>query len=225
MSVPQSRSKSSFKSTFNHHSLQSLRVNRSTYYKWLHRSPSVRELENRSVRAAILELYAKTDKRLGTRKIKDCLNRDYCINISCGRVYRLMKTMNLPKMSTVKPPKTPQIKTDDSNCINLIAKNFNQPAPNMVWVCDFTYIRAVNRFYYLCAVLDLFAVNFITVFLLTLTVFTILSDLILTITVFLLTKRRRCLCPFDFFAVYFIDISPHPFIFPPFNLFENLKND
>ena len=81
-----------------------------------------------------------------------------------------MKTMNLPKMSTVKPPKTPQIKSDDSNCINLIAKNFNQPAPNMVWVCDFTYIRAVNRFYYLCAVLDLFAVNFITVFLLTLKV-------------------------------------------------------
>ena len=85
--------------------------------KWPHRSPSVRELENRSIRAAILEPYAKTDKRLGSRKIKDCINRDYCINISHGRVYRLMKTMNLPKMSTVKPPKTPQIKTDDSNCI------------------------------------------------------------------------------------------------------------
>ena len=34
------------------------------------------------------------------------------------------------------PPKPPQIKTDDSNCINLLAKNFNQPAPNNVWVCD-----------------------------------------------------------------------------------------
>lgn len=55
------------------------------------------------------------------------------------------------------PPKLPQIKTDDSSCINLLAKNFNQPAPNMVWVCDFTYIRAASRFYYLCAVLDLFA--------------------------------------------------------------------
>ena len=27
----------------------------------------------------------------------------------------------------------------------------------MVWVCDFTYIRAANRLYYLYAVLDLFA--------------------------------------------------------------------
>ena len=92
-------------------------------------------------RAAVFELRAKTDKRLETRKIKDCLNRDYCINISRGRVYRLMKTMNLPKMSTVKPPKTPKIKTDDSNCINLLAESFNQPAPNMVWVCDFFYNR------------------------------------------------------------------------------------
>ena len=68
-----------------------------------------------------------------------------------------MKNMNLPKMSTVKPPKTPLIKTNDSDCINLLAKNFNQPAPNLVWVCDFTYIRVANRFYYLCAILDLFA--------------------------------------------------------------------
>ena len=85
-------------------------VSSSALSKWPHRSSSVRELENRSISAAILEPYAKTDKRLGTRKIKDCINRDYCINISRGRVYRLMKTMNLPKMSTVKPPKTPQIK-------------------------------------------------------------------------------------------------------------------
>ena len=149
------------KALSNQHSITTLcrvlRVNRSTYYKWPHRSPSLRELENRTVRAAVFELCAKTNKRLATRKNKDCLNRDYCINISCGRVYRLMKTMNLPKMSTMKPSETPQIKTDDSNCINLLAKNFNQLAPNMVWACDFTYILAANRFYYLCGDLDLFA--------------------------------------------------------------------
>ena len=47
-------------------------------------------------RAAVFELRAKTDKRLGNRKIKDCLNRDYCINISCGRVYRLPKALINP---------------------------------------------------------------------------------------------------------------------------------
>ena len=50
-----------------------------------------------------------------------------------------MKTMNLPKMSTVKPPKSSCCKTDDGECCNILAQNFNQPAPNLVWVCDFTY--------------------------------------------------------------------------------------
>ncbi len=134
-----------------------LHVNRSTYYKWLNHLPSARELENRAIRSCILDIYSKTDKRLGAEKITDCLRRDYCINISSGRVYRLMKTMNLPKMSTVKSPKSSYVKTDDSDCINILAQNFNQPAPNLVWVSDFTYIRVADRFYYVCAILDLFA--------------------------------------------------------------------
>ena len=31
------------------------------------------------------------------------------------------------------------------------------PAPNNVWVCDFTYIRAAGGFYYHCIILDLFS--------------------------------------------------------------------
>ena len=81
-----------------------LRVNRSSYYKFLNHLDSSREQENRIIRTHILEIYAKTDKRLGAHKINLCLKRDYCINISDGRVCRLMKAMNLPKMSTVKPP-------------------------------------------------------------------------------------------------------------------------
>lgn len=68
-----------------------------------------------------------------------------------------MKNMNLPKMSTVKPPKSTYSKAIEADCNNLLAQNFNQPAPNMVWVSDFTYIRVGNRFYYVCAILDLFA--------------------------------------------------------------------
>ena len=120
-------------------------------------SPSARELENRAIRACILEIYARTDKRLGANKIRECLRRDYCINISCGRVYRLMKTMNLPKMSTVKPPKPSYSKSDNGECVNILKQEFNQSAPDLVWVCDFTYIRVAGRFCYLCAILDLYS--------------------------------------------------------------------
>lgn len=45
-----------------------LRVNRSTYYKYLRRQPSAREQENQLLKRRILEIYAQTDKRLGPAK-------------------------------------------------------------------------------------------------------------------------------------------------------------
>lgn len=109
------------------------------------------------IKRKILEIYADSDKRLGARKVRICLMRDYCISISEGRVYRLMKEMALPKMSTVKPLKRHNKSTCDGICNNLLAQNFNQQAPNLVWVSDFTYIRVGQRFYYICVILDLFA--------------------------------------------------------------------
>ena len=51
----------------------------------------------------ILLIYADYHKRLGAYKITYVLQRDYGISISVGRVYRLMKNLQLPRMSTDKP--------------------------------------------------------------------------------------------------------------------------
>ena len=134
-----------------------LGVNRSTYYKYINHHESNREKENRHIRKCILVLYAKSKKRFGAEKMKICLQRDYRINISAGRVYRLMKSMNLPKMSAVKPFKHKSKSDSDGECKNILSQKFNQSAPNKAWVCDFTYIRTAGRFYYLCVILDLFS--------------------------------------------------------------------
>jgi putative transposase len=134
-----------------------LNVNRSTYYKYINCQPSRREQENMRIRRIIAEHYAAADKRLGARKMKIVLMREDCISISEGRVYRLMKEMRLPKMSTVKPPKITYNKGSEGYCENLLAQRFDQPAPNRVWVCDFTYVKVNGRFQYVCAILDLFA--------------------------------------------------------------------
>ena len=103
-----------------------LQVHRSTYYKFRNRKDSRRAVENRALRAKILALYIKSDKRLGTQKMTACLAREYRIHISCGRVYRLMKAMNLPKMSTVKPPKQKAHPKDEGgNCKNLLQHSHN----------------------------------------------------------------------------------------------------
>jgi len=134
-----------------------LEVNRSTYYKHLRRQPSRRQQENVEIRKRILELYAQSDKRLGAKKMALCLAREHCINISEGRVYRLMKQMKLPKMSTVKPPKAAIKKEKEGACQNLLSQRFDQKAPNLVWVSDFTYVKVGRKFYYICAILDLYS--------------------------------------------------------------------
>ncbi len=136
-----------------------LGVCRSTYYKFLNRQKSNREIENIRIRKAIPEIYSKSDKRLGPDKVRVCLARDHRITISRGRVYRLMKSMDLPKMSTRKPPKPSGFKngSDAGERVNHLKQQFDQPAPNRVWVCDFTYLKAAGRFYYLCAIMDLFS--------------------------------------------------------------------
>lgn len=134
-----------------------LRVNRSTYYKFLNHKPSERELFNRQIKQRIVELYARSDKRLGVHKLKLCLLREDRINISDGRVYRLLKTMNLPQMSTKKPFKPAKTGESEGVCVNHLSQNFNPTLPNKVWVSDFTYLKAGGRYYYLCAIMDLFS--------------------------------------------------------------------
>lgn len=68
-----------------------------------------------------------------------------------------MKGMNLPKMSTIKPSYPKHKTASNEHCPNILKQRFNPSQPNKVWVCDFTYLRAAGRFYYLCVILDLFS--------------------------------------------------------------------
>ncbi len=67
-----------------------------------------------------------------------------------------MKQLQLPKMSTDKPS-VPAKRSDNETCTNYLQQNFNQKAPNLVWVSDITYIKADGKWYYLCIVIDLYS--------------------------------------------------------------------
>lgn len=103
-----------------------------------------------------MQIYSESKKRLGVTKIQVVLLRDYGINISVGRVYRLMKGMQLPKMSTVKPKFT-GVKQTSSDCSNHLNQEFNPEKPNQIWASDITYIKMAKGFAYLCVVMDLFS--------------------------------------------------------------------
>lgn len=103
----------------------------------------------------ILHIHANYNKRLGAYKITHVLQRDYGVTISVGRVYRLMKQIQLPKMSTDKP--TSNKYCDNNAYDNHLNQNFTQKAPNLVWVGDITYLKAGSKWYFLCIIMDLFS--------------------------------------------------------------------
>lgn len=132
-----------------------MNVNRSSYYKHFHSPISKRELENQTLRTKILQLYNASDKRLGVKKMHKRLKAEYGISISVGRVYRLMQSMQLPKMSTHRSRARHTKNLDNGE--NILKQQFNPPVPNMVWVSDITCIRAAKGHFYLCVIIDLFA--------------------------------------------------------------------
>lgn len=67
-----------------------------------------------------------------------------------------MKSLQLPKMSTAKPP-VPKKNVQNEDCTNHLKQQFQQKAPNLVWVSDITYIKVNSRWYYLCIIMDLFS--------------------------------------------------------------------
>lgn len=134
-----------------------LNVNRSTYYKHFDPTPAPRTVENQQLRQTIFSIYMDSKKRLGAAKIKVVLERDFGIFNSVGRVYRLMKSMDLPKMSTAKPKflyAKPKVSLAYSNHLN---QQFNPTEPNRVWTSDISYIPVNKGFVYLCVILDLFS--------------------------------------------------------------------
>lgn len=116
----------------------------------------MRAKENQHIASLILHIYADYDKRLGAYKITYILKRDYGISISVGRVYRLMKTLKLPRMSTDKPA-CHRKPADNSEYTNHLQQKFCPRMPNLVWAGDFTYIKVNGKWYYLCIVMDLFS--------------------------------------------------------------------
>lgn len=134
-----------------------LNVNRSTYYNNLYKPISFRTIQNQEISTKILSIYSSTRKRLGAVKIKVLLKSIYSINVSVGRVYLLMKYLQLPKMSTIKPRFKKSNSQETLSPTNPLNQQFNVSYPNHVWCSDITYIPIGNGFAYLCIVMDPFA--------------------------------------------------------------------
>jgi len=89
-------------------------------------------------------------------KIRYRLIVEYSQKVSIGRIYRIMSSMILSKMSTSKPvyKKSGYQGLDYEN---LLKQRFNPQKPNIAWVSDIAYVKVANRFCYVCVIIDLFS--------------------------------------------------------------------
>lgn len=92
----------------------------------------------------------------GVRKVWRQMKREG-IDVARCTVARLMRAMNLKGVVRGKPVKT-TISDKATPCpLDRVNRQFQAPAPNVLWVSDFTYIATWRGFVYVAFVIDTFA--------------------------------------------------------------------
>jgi putative transposase len=132
------------------------KIPRSSYYKWLNRKPSARELENQQLIDAMISLYEKVGGIYGYRRLTLHLCRQTEQRINHKRVQRLMKLKGIQSVIRRKKKKYAR-STPQQVAENLLNREFYAKAPNEKWVTDVTEFKYGNgQKAYLSAILDLY---------------------------------------------------------------------
>ena len=131
-------------------------IARSTYYKWLNRVPSERELENQKLMAEMVKLYNEVDGIYGYRRLKMNLTCKLQKSYNHKRIYRLMKLLGLK--SVIRKKKKRYIKSTPQHVYeNVLNREFKSSKPNLKWLTDVTEFKyGHNKKAYLSAILDLY---------------------------------------------------------------------
>ena len=132
-----------------------LDLNRSSYYKWLHRCKSAREYENEDLLHKLGYLYAEFNGIYGYRRLTDELNARYETSYNYKRIYRLTQLVSLKAVIRRKRPQY-QRSTPEVMAENILNRDFTAEKLNEKWLTDVTEFKyGNNEKLYLSAILDL----------------------------------------------------------------------
>ncbi len=133
-----------------------LDLNRSSYYKWTHRSKSNRELENEALLHEIGVIYAEHNGTYGYRRIADEYNATHEKRYNLKRFYRLIHIVGLLAVIRRKRPAY-QRSTPEVTAENVLNREFYADDVNEKWCTDVTEMKygPEGEKAYLSAILDL----------------------------------------------------------------------
>lgn len=133
-----------------------LKVSTSGYYKWLHRTPSNRDLQDQKLTEQIKSMYKASDETYGAPRIHADL-QDEGVQIGRKRIARLMRQAGLRGVSRRRGPQTTIRVKGRVSPPDLVNRNFKADRPNELWVADITFVPTCTGFLFLSVVMDAFS--------------------------------------------------------------------
>ena len=134
-----------------------LGVNRTAYYSWAKRPPSVRAWEDLELTGLIRSIHADNRGVYGAPRIHAELRMDHGIRISVKRVARLMRQAGISGLVPKKRGKTTVRVPGVRVAGDLLNRQFKAERPDQAWVADITYLGTWEGWVYLAAVQDLYS--------------------------------------------------------------------
>ncbi|MFJ1312206.1 IS3 family transposase [Ciceribacter sp. T2.26MG-112.2] len=133
----------------------------STYYENIAKRLDVDRLSTRArsdiaLKIEIRRVFDENFQVYGVRKVWRQLQREG-FDIARCTVSRLMKAMGLQGIIRGKPIKTTVPDKSAPSPLDRVNRQFKAPAPNRLWVSDFTYVSTWQGFVYVAFVIDAFA--------------------------------------------------------------------
>jgi putative transposase len=128
----------------------------STYYDAKDRPPSARARRDEQLRAAITRVHQGNYGVYGARKVWLALNREG-IPVARCTVERLMRELGLAGASRGKRRRTTVPDPAAARPADLVERKLTRPAPDRLWVADFTYVPTWSGMVYVAFVIDAYS--------------------------------------------------------------------
>jgi transposase InsO family protein len=133
----------------------------STYHKHVAQQQdpgrlSPRARRDKALKPEVARVFAENFAVYGVRKVWRQMTREGFSVARCT-VERLMRDMGLAGVIRGKPVRTTHSDKAAPCPLDHVNRQFHAPAPNMLWVSDFTYVSTWAGFVYVAFVIDVYA--------------------------------------------------------------------
>ena len=111
--------------------------------------------EDVELESLIIKIFKDSRNNYGSRKIKVILAQQEH-QVSLKRIRKIMKKHGLVSNYTIKQYKIHKTTCNNDEIANIVNRDFNNRDHLDVAVSDLTYVRVLNKWYYICVIIDLF---------------------------------------------------------------------